>query len=51
MHVPPITNLAAADPELAALIEGEAQRQQDKLRMIASENYVSTAVLEATARS
>ncbi len=48
MHVPPITNLAAADPELAALIEGEAQRQQDKLRMIASENYVSTAVMEAT---
>jgi glycine hydroxymethyltransferase len=48
MHVPPIANLTAADPELAALIEGEAQRQQDKLRMIASENYVSTAVLEAT---
>ena len=31
-----------------ALIEAEAQRQHDKLRMIASENYVSTAVLEAT---
>jgi glycine hydroxymethyltransferase len=48
MHVPPIPNLTAADPQLAALIEGEAQRQHDKLRMIPSENYVSTAVLEAT---
>ncbi len=30
------------------LIEGEAARQHDKLRMIPSENYVSEAVLEAT---
>jgi glycine hydroxymethyltransferase len=48
MHTPPIPELAAADPQLAGLIEAEAQRQHDKLRMIASENYVSTAVLEAT---
>jgi glycine hydroxymethyltransferase len=48
VHVPPIPSLTAADPELAALIEGEAGRQHDKLRMIASENYVSTAVLEAS---
>jgi glycine hydroxymethyltransferase len=48
MHVPPIPHLTATDPELAALIEGEAQRQRDVLRMIASENYVSPAVLEAT---
>ena len=48
MHVPPIPSLTATDPELAALIEGEAKRQHDKLRMIASENYVSTAVLEAS---
>lgn len=48
MHEPKLTGLAAADPNLAALIEGETQRQHDKLRMIASENYVSTAVLEAT---
>jgi glycine hydroxymethyltransferase len=48
MHVPPIPSLTSADPQLAALIEGEAQRQHDKLRMIASENYVSTAVLEAS---
>ncbi|MFC4104987.1 serine hydroxymethyltransferase [Micromonospora zhanjiangensis] len=40
--------LTAADPQLAALIEGEARRQHDKLRMIASENYVSQAVLEAS---
>ena len=48
MHVPPLPDLTAADPELAELIEAEAQRQHDKLRMIPSENYVSTAVLEAT---
>ena len=47
MHVPPLPHLTAADPELAGLIEGEAQRQHDKLRMIPSENYVSAAVLEA----
>jgi glycine hydroxymethyltransferase len=48
MHVPPIPHLTATDPELARLIEAEAQRQHDKLRMIPSENYVSAAVLEAT---
>src|SRR5262249_18671471 len=48
VHEPPISDLAASDPEIAGLIEAEAKRQHDKLRMIASENYVSTAVLEAT---
>ncbi|GIF50935.1 serine hydroxymethyltransferase [Asanoa ferruginea] len=48
MHVPPIPHLTASDPDLAALIEAEATRQHDKLRMIASENYVSEAVLEAS---
>lgn len=48
MHVPPVPHLTAEDPELARLVEGEAQRQHDKLRMIASENYVSEAVLEAS---
>jgi glycine hydroxymethyltransferase len=48
MHQPAIPHLAAADPELAQLVEGEAQRQFEKVRLIASENYVSTAVLEAT---
>jgi glycine hydroxymethyltransferase len=48
MHVPPLPNLTGADPKVAELIEAEAARQHDKLRMIASENYVSPAVLEAT---
>jgi glycine hydroxymethyltransferase len=48
VHEPPLTHLSAADPELASLIDGEAKRQHDKLRMIPSENYVSEAVLEAT---
>ncbi len=48
MHTPPIPHLAATDPDLAALVEAEARRQHDKVRLIASENYVSPAVLEAT---
>src|SRR5690349_24625656 len=48
MHEPAISHLSAADPELAALVEAEAKRQHEKVRLIASENYVSTAVLEAT---
>ena len=48
MHQPAIPHLAAADPELSELVEGEARRQFEKVRLIASENYVSTAVLEAT---
>jgi glycine hydroxymethyltransferase len=48
MHQPAIPHLAAADPELARLVEAEAKRQFDKVRLIPSENYVSAAVLEAT---
>jgi glycine hydroxymethyltransferase len=40
-------SLAISDPEIAALIAGEAVRQHDGLEMIASENFVSRAVLEA----
>ncbi|GAA3636358.1 serine hydroxymethyltransferase [Lentzea atacamensis] len=40
--------LSNVDPEIAALIQAEATRQSRKLRMIASENDVSAAVLEAT---
>ncbi|WP_301673683.1 serine hydroxymethyltransferase [Neisseria blantyrii] len=35
------------DPELAAAIAQEDQRQQDHVELIASENYVSCAVMEA----
>src|SRR3989344_2195495 len=42
-----IDALAAADPELAAAIAGELKRQQDQIELIASENIVSRAVLEA----
>jgi glycine hydroxymethyltransferase len=48
MHEPPIPHLANTDPQLAELVEAEAKRQFDKIRLIPSENYVSTAVLEAT---
>jgi glycine hydroxymethyltransferase len=39
--------LAEADPELAAIIGAELARQQDGIELIASENIVSAAVLEA----
>jgi glycine hydroxymethyltransferase len=39
--------LAEADPEIAAAIDHETRRQHDGLEMIASENFVSEAVLEA----
>ena len=39
--------LAQADPEVAAAIAHEALRQHEGLEMIASENFVSEAVLEA----
>jgi glycine hydroxymethyltransferase len=48
MHQPPISHVAATDPEIAELIDSEAARQFSKLRMIPSENYVSLAVLEAS---
>jgi glycine hydroxymethyltransferase len=39
--------LAEVDPEIAAVLEGELRRQQRTLEMIASENFVPQAVLEA----
>jgi glycine hydroxymethyltransferase len=39
--------LADIDPEIAKALRGEAQRQQRNLELIASENFVSEAVLEA----
>jgi glycine hydroxymethyltransferase len=39
--------LAAADPDIARAITQEIQRQQSGLELIASENFVSAAILEA----
>ena len=39
--------LSLFDPEIAGAIEKEYQRQRSKVELIASENYVSRAVLEA----
>jgi glycine hydroxymethyltransferase len=40
-------SLASADPEIAVQIQNEIKRQHEGLEMIASENFVSRAVLEA----
>jgi glycine hydroxymethyltransferase len=48
MHQPPVPHVASEDPEIAELIEAEARRQFEKIRLIPSENYVSEAVLEAS---
>src|ERR1700742_3817178 len=48
MHQPPIPHLARTDPGIADLIEDEARREFEKLRLIPSENYASEAVLEAS---
>ncbi len=39
--------LAKVDPELWQAIQAEVQRQEDHIELIASENYVSKAVMEA----
>ena len=39
--------LAEVDPEIAAVLDGELRRQQGTLEMIASENFVPQAVLDA----
>lgn len=40
-------HLLNVDPEIAAIIKNETDRQQDGLELIASENIVSQAVMEA----
>ncbi|MFB9067174.1 serine hydroxymethyltransferase [Pseudofulvimonas gallinarii] len=40
-------SISGFDPELAAAIAAEAQRQEDHVELIASENYASPCVLEA----
>ena len=42
-----LASLSAADPTLMAQIEREHHREEDGLELIASENYVSRAVMEA----
>ena len=39
--------LAAADPAIAGIVDAELKRQQEQIELIASENIVSKAVLEA----
>jgi len=40
-------HIAAIDPEIAEYIEAEVERQRNKIELIASENFVSEAVMEA----
>ncbi|KQS99654.1 serine hydroxymethyltransferase [Cellulomonas sp. Leaf395] len=40
-------NISQLDPEIAAVLDGELARQQGTLEMIASENFVPRAVLQA----
>jgi glycine hydroxymethyltransferase len=40
--------LTESDPEIARLIADENRRERDTIRLIASENYASRAVMEAT---
>jgi glycine hydroxymethyltransferase len=42
-----MSELAKRDPEIAAVVRKEEERQRRKLVLIASENYASRAVLEA----
>ncbi len=42
-----VAQLKQVDPEVAAIVEREQRRQKEGLELIASENYASSAVLEA----
>jgi glycine hydroxymethyltransferase len=48
MPAPNDLPLLESDPEIARLVAEENRREHDKLRLIASENYASRAVMEAT---
>jgi glycine hydroxymethyltransferase len=48
MNNPMARPLAEADPDIYRLIRREAERQHSQLELIASENFTSEAVLEAT---
>ncbi len=42
-----LESIAAVDPDLWDAMQGERRRQHDNIELIASENYVSAAVMEA----
>ena len=44
----PEKDLAHVDPDIAKLIDDENRREHETMRLIASENYASRAVMEAT---
>ncbi len=44
---PMYRSLYESDPQIAAAIDNEVRRQHEGLELIASENFVSEAVLEA----
>src|ERR671923_614655 len=46
-HRPPGAALRETDPEIARAIVDEIHRQEEGLELIASENFVSPAVMEA----
>ena len=46
-HTNTLKNLRAQDPEIASVLDAELTRQRDCIELIASENVVSPAVLEA----
>jgi len=48
MAAPFDPTLSESDPEVARLVVDENRLEQDKVRLIASENYASRAVMEAT---
>ena len=43
----PLTYVSQTDPEVAAALEAELERQRDSIELIASENFTSPSVLEA----
>ncbi|HLP28599.1 MAG TPA: serine hydroxymethyltransferase, partial [Candidatus Didemnitutus sp.] len=40
-------HVKTSDPELYHAVQGEYERQRDKIELIASENYTFAAVMEA----
>ena len=47
MNILDFSRIAAEDPEIASAMEAELKRQRDNIELIASENFVSPAVMDA----